>query len=200
MKISAVLKIPKSAKKVAPFTQSIISALTGNASFPSPVPPLATVSADLAAFEASESAVLLRTKGAAEARDVKLATLRTDLEHILAYVQSVADTNESTAQAVIQSAGMAVRKAATRNKAPLEVEQGAVSGSVKLAAKAAAKRASYEWQYSQDQKTWTALPVTLQAKTTLEGLTPATTYAFQVRIVTKDGQGNWGQSVLFLVK
>ncbi len=42
-------------------------------------------------------------------------------------------------------------------------------GSVKLIAKAVATRASYEWQYSIDQKTWTNAPSTLQAKTVISG-------------------------------
>jgi hypothetical protein len=44
-----------------------------------------------------------------------------------------------------------------------------VPGSVKLLAKAVAQRASYEWQYSIDQKTWTNMPAPLQAKTAIAG-------------------------------
>jgi hypothetical protein len=200
MKMTAVLNLPKSTKKVAAFGQSIVSAVTDNASFPSPTPPLATVSADLAAFQAAESAALARTKGAVETRNAKLVVLKNDLELLMANVQSVANANESTAESVITGAGFAVRKTASRTKAPLEVEQGSLSGSVKLVAKAVARRASYEWQYSLDQKTWTEAPSTLQAKTVIVGLTPATTYYFQVRPVIKGGQGNWGQMVSFLVK
>jgi hypothetical protein len=64
---------------------------------------------------------------------------------------------------------------------------------VRLTAKAAAHRASYEWQYSTDQKAWTVLPVTLQAKTDVVGLTVGTTYYFRVRPVTLTGEGNWTQ-------
>jgi hypothetical protein len=64
-----------------------------------------------------------------------------------------------------------------------------------LIAKAAAHRASYEWQYSTDPKTWTVLPVTVQAKTDVVGLTVGTTYSFRVRPVTLTGEGNWTQVV-----
>jgi hypothetical protein len=84
-------------------------------------------------------------------------------------------------------------------KSALKVEAGAVSGSVELLAKAAAPRASYEWQYSTDQKTWTSAPSTLQAKTTISGLTTATAYFFRCRGVTKAGEGNWTQVVTIVV-
>ena len=67
------------------------------------------------------------------------------------------------------------------DKPALAVKQGSVSGTVTLAANAAAKRAAYGWQYSTDQKTWTSLPPTLQSKTGLSGLTVGTTYYFRVQ-------------------
>jgi hypothetical protein len=59
--------------------------------------------------------------------------------------------------------------------------------------------ASYEWQYSLDQKTWTNAPSSLQAKTTITGLTSSTTYYFRFRGVTKAGEGAFSQVVQILV-
>jgi hypothetical protein len=196
---TAVLKMPTRVKNVGPFASSIVTALTGNAYFPNPTPPLATLEGDITAFNTAEAAVLSRTKGAAEARDVKLATLRTDLDHTLAYVQGIADANPSEAEAIIQSAGMSVRTVTLHPKAQLSVKQGSVSGSVKLMAKAVAHRASYEWQFSIDQKTWTNAPSTLQAKTDIAGLTAGTAYFFRFRGVTMAGEGNWSQVLSLLV-
>ena len=61
-----------------------------------------------------------------------------------------------------------------------------------LFAKAVARRASYEWQVSTDQKTRTLLPVTLQSKTTVSALTPGTTYYFRARPVTNVATGDVG--------
>ena len=191
MKVSAVLKMPKSVKKLMPFAQSVVTALSDNASFPSPTPALATVSADIAALETAESAVLSRTRGAVETRNLKLATVRTDLEHLLSYVQQVADGNLTTAESVIQSAGMSVRKVTLHDRAPIAVKQGTPAGTAHVVAKAAGRRASYEWQYSTDQKTWTNAPSTLQAKTDITGLTVGTTYSFRVRPVLASGEQNW---------
>ena len=77
---------------------------------------------------------------------------------------------------------MSVNKVAARNKADLGVTPGPVPGTAHLSAKSAGHRSAYEWQYGLDQKTWTAMPVTLQAKTDIPGLTPGTTDAFRVRL------------------
>src|SRR5580658_8686274 len=150
MKITAVLKMPKSAKKAIPFAQNIITSLTNNASLPNPTPALATISADVQAFETAEAAALSRTKGAVEVRNEKLATVHTDLLHLMSYVQQVADASPATAESLIQSAGLAIRKVTLHAKAPVAVEQGTPSGTAHVVAKAAARRASYEWQYSTD--------------------------------------------------
>ena len=60
--------------------------------------------------------------------------------------------------------GLLVRKAMSRTKQDLAVKQGAVSGSVTINAKAAAQRASYDWQWSLDLKLWTDVPQTLKAR------------------------------------
>ena len=80
-------------------------------------------------------------------------------------------------------------------------DEGSVSGTVTLTAKAAATKAAYNWQYSTDQKTWTSLPQTLKAKTAVSGLTSGTTYSFRSQALTpKEGTSDWGQVVSLLVK
>ncbi len=72
---------------------------------------------------------------------------------------------------------------------------------VHLQAEAAARRASYEWQYSNDGgKTWVQAPSTLQTKTTITGLTPSATIVFRYRAVTKVGEGEWSQPTSIMVK
>jgi hypothetical protein len=130
---------------------------------------------------------------------VKLVTLHTDLVHVVVYVQLVADADPSTAEAVIQSAGLFVRKQVVHTKAPLEAEPGEVPGSATLSAKSAGRRAAYEWQFSTDQKNWTNAPSTLQAKTVIVGLTSATTYYFRCRPILKTGESAWSQVVSLVV-
>ena len=197
----AVLKLSPRIKNVITFAQSLATAMTGNASFPSPNPTLATFQANITALTNAETAVLARTKGAVQDRNAKLATLKTDLETLKAYVQGVADAaNPTNAASIVESAGMTVRKITLHDKPALGVKQGSVSGTVNLAAKAPAHRASYAWQYSTDQKTWTSTPQTLQAKTGVSGLTAGTTYYFRVQVLTMTGEGDWSQIVSLLVK
>ena len=104
------------------------------------------------------------------------------------------------AELIIESAGMAVRKAPTRRARAFEAKAGAVSGSAKLVATSASRRASYEWQYSTDGgKTWIPAPVTLKAKTTIGGLVPGATVLFKYRPVTKAGEGDWSQAVSLVI-
>ncbi len=197
----AVLSIPRRVQAFVPYAQSIVTAMTGNPSFPSPVPALALVTTATGALQDAESATLARTKGAVEARDDKRAALVALLQQLRGYVQTVADGDIETAATVIRSAGMAVKKVATAKARTFSAEQGAVSGSAKLVAPSAGPRASYEWQYSTDGgKTWIAAPSTLQARTTVPGLTPGATVEFRFRPILKTGQGDWSQTAQLIVR
>jgi hypothetical protein len=195
----AVLKLTPKIKNTLAFAKNVALALTHNPALPAPTPTLAQFQADIDALDTAETAVLNRTKGAAETRNDKLAVVHGDLEELRTYVQKVADTNTKTADSIIEGAGMSVRKITLHDKAVIAAVPGSVSGTVEVVAKAAARRASYEWQYSLDQKTWVQAPSTLQAKTFISGLTPITTYFFRVRPVIAAGEQNWSAAVSLLV-
>ena len=195
------LKLPKKVPDLIKFAQAMVTAMTGNANFPTPEPALAPITSATNDLATAETATQARTHGAAATRNAKLATLVQLLEQLKAYIQKCADANPENGAAVIQSAGVSVKKAAVRAPRTFEAKPGAVSGSVKLVAKSAAHRASYEWQYSTDGgKTWQSAPVTLQAKTTISGLAPGATVTFRYRGVTKTGEGDWSQLVTLIVK
>ena len=198
---TAVLKLSPRVKNVITFAQNVATAMTGNPHFPSPTPTLATFQADVAALNTAETAVLSRAKGAVETRNARLAVVRTDLDNLRSYVQGVAaQASPSDAEAIIESAGLTIRKVTARSKPALAAKQGSVSGTVTIAAKAVAKRAVYTWEYSTDQKTWTSVPQTIQSKTGVAGLAAATTYYFRVQPVTPAGVGDWSQTVVLIVK
>jgi hypothetical protein len=193
------LHVPRRIGAILTFAKSVAAAMTNNPALPSPTFPIATLQADLLALDTANALVLTRTKGAAEARDDKLAVVRADLDYLRAYVQQVADANPTEAEAIIERAGMSVQKPSVHTKGELVAKQGAVSGSVRLVAKSAGDRASYDWQYGTDAKSWTVALPTLQAKTDIEGLTPATLYYFRVRSLTKAGVGDFSQVVSLVV-
>ena len=196
----AVLKLPNKVAGLGPYALQIVASMTGNASFPTPTPTLATVSAAVTDYQNAEASALARAKGAAATRNAKRKALVQLLELLKAYVQTVADASASDSEGIILSAGMAVKKTPVRAPRIFEAQQEPVSGSVKLVAPAAARRASYNWEYSTDGKTWVTVPSTLQAKTVVTGLTAGTTVQFRYQPLIKTGEGNWSQIVSLLVK
>jgi hypothetical protein len=94
---------------------------------------------------------------------------------------------------------MSVKRLTLHNKPDLAATRGPVPGTAHVVAKAAAHRGAYEWEFSLDQKTWTSTPTTLQAKTTVSGLTSGSTYFFRVRPVVKTGEEAWMQIVSLVV-
>jgi len=197
----AVLLLPDNVPALVTYAQSVVTAMTGNPSFPSPVPALTAVAAAIAALHSAESAVLTRTKGMAEVRNDKRATLVNLMQQLRGYVQAVADADVETAATVIRSAGIAVKKVPPRRPSTFAANQGAVSGSAKLVAPSAGRRTSYEWQYSTDGgKTWLVAPTTVHARTTVSGFTPGASVEFRYRPVTEAGEGDWSQTVQLIVK
>ena len=182
-------------------TSAIIAAMTGNKSFPSPSPTLATVTSDSTALVSAQSVALTKAKGAAAERNAKRAIVVGDLKLLAAYVQGVADSDPANAISIIESAGMSVMKPKQITpKQDLALKHGAVSGVVMVFAKAQGPRSSYEWQWSTDGKTWTTLPTTIQANTSITGLTPGTTIYVRHAVLTKTGVGDFGQVVSMMVQ
>ena len=75
-----VLRKPATAVGVLALAKAIVQAITTNkAEFPTPTPPLATLTTDVTALDTAETTAKTRAKGAAQDRDAKLAVVVTDL-------------------------------------------------------------------------------------------------------------------------
>ena len=196
----AVLDLPKRINVLVTYAHSVVEGMTGNAAFPTPSPALATVTTAITELQTAETAALARTKGAAAIRNTKKASLITLLQSLRMYVQSIADQNGEQGPAIIQSAGMSVKKTGTRPPRVFAALAGANSGTVKIVAPSAGHRVSYDWQYNTDGKTWIDLASTLQAKTLMTGQTPGTVLEFRYRWVTKTGAADWTAPITFTVK
>jgi hypothetical protein len=170
--------------------------------FATPAPTLAAVTTDVDNLETADTVAKTRVTGSAAARDLKYDIVLDDVHGLQGYVQNLADlaVDEATAIAIINASGFGLKNHGVRVKPPLAVKQGSVEGAVDLIAKSAGPRASYEWQQSPDGIVWTFLPVTLQAKTKVSGLTIAQRVYFRVRSVLKDGPGTWSASVSIIVQ
>ncbi|HEX8794398.1 MAG TPA: fibronectin type III domain-containing protein [Polyangiaceae bacterium] len=197
----ASLKLPGVVSLLITYVQGILKALTNNPTFPSPNPPLATIGSAVNDLQVAETAVVTtRAKGTVATRNEKRATLVAMLELLRAYVQSVADATPENAPSIIESAGLALRKTLVRAPRVFAAKAATVSGSVKLIAPTADRRAAYLWQYSTDAgKTWLDVSPTLQAKTTVTGLPSGTTVQFRFRSVSKGGASDWSAPLSLLV-
>lgn len=200
-RVLAVLNLPRHVPDQIKLGQTLQAALASNPHFPLPDPFITAFIAALAAYDAAETTAQTRAKGTIAARNAAQVVYLGAIHALKARIQQVADASADQAEAIITSTSLAVKKVPIRQKQSFEVRQGATSGTVRVIAKAAAARASYEWQHSIDGgKTWIDTPNTLQAKTTITGLPAATTVAFRVRATTRSGQGDWSLPTSFLVK
>jgi hypothetical protein len=185
-----------------PYTENIVQKMTANAAtFGSPSPALAVLTAAAADLTSAEGNALSRVKGAVAIRNEKRTALVTLLRQEASYVQQTADANVENGVSIIESAAMSVRKSPTRKPKSFEVLAGPTSGTAKLVTKSAGPRAAYEWQYSTDGgKTWVNAPGTMQAKTVIPGFTPGATVQFRYRPLTKIGEGDWSQVASLIIK
>jgi hypothetical protein len=195
------LKLPDKVADLIAFAIRVVDAMTSNPAFPTPAPALAVLTAAITTLQNAETAALKRTTGAVTARNEKRAELIALLQQEQGYVQTVADATPESGASIIESAGVAVRKTPVHAARAFAAKQGTVSGAAKITAVVAARRASYEWQYSTDGgKTWVAAPGTLKATTTVTGLPVGTPVQFRYRALTKAGEGDWSQAVVLVVK
>jgi hypothetical protein len=195
----AVLKLAKRINDVVAFAQHVVLSMEGNPDLPEPTLPLSTLQSDIDSLARAQAAVLSRTQGSTSARDACLDRVRWDLQRLRSYVQTVANGLDATEGArVIASSGLAVKRRGVHPKQATAALAGPVSGAVRLTAPFAGKRAAYAWEYAEGAATYSALPDTMQASTTVDALTPGRSYRFRVRARTSAGIGDWSDPVVFL--
>jgi hypothetical protein len=197
----ASLKLPGVISLLITYVQGILKAMSGNPTFPSPNPPLTAVSSAVSDLQIAETAaVTTRAKGTVATRNEKRAALVALLDQLRSYVQSIADATPENAPSIIESAGLAIKKTPVHAPHVFSAKAATVSGSVKLTAPIAGKRAAYLWQYSTDGgKTWLDVSPTLQAKTTVTSLPSGTTVQFRCRSIIKGGASDWSAPISMLV-
>jgi hypothetical protein len=193
------IHLPRKHGDLLVFAHHVVESMTGNAHLPNPTPPLATVTADIEALQAAEVAAQSRAKGSADARDLPLQKVVGDLHSLAGYVQSVADANPAEAVAIITSAGFGTHPHGVHAAPDISAHMG-VGGLVMLRAHAVGRHAAYEWQQSADGgKTWTNLPSTTTAHTSVAGLAFAQSFSFRVRGNVGTTTGDWTDPVTILI-
>jgi outer membrane murein-binding lipoprotein Lpp len=199
-RVYAALDEVKDPSGFASQCEAIVGKLTNNQDVPNPVPALTVVTGHIAGLRQSITDAIDGPKGAAQNRNVALGQLRSDMRQIKAAVQAAADANLGRAAAIIENAGFRVSKRAPKVKPPIAVRYGKVPGLAILDAKAPARKATYFWSMSTDQKIWSDLPQTLKSRTTVSGLTAATIYYFRVRTLTAAGMSEWSMVATYVAQ
>jgi hypothetical protein len=198
-RVLAVVKWPRRVGPTLTLTRHILTSMRGNSYFPSPPVALDLFEAHIDAADAAEVTRLSGIHGSRAARDAALQAVKGDVETLRIYVESVAQQDGTNGAAIITSAGMLVKNARGPSRPDFAVKQGRVSGSVDLFARAAGRRASYEWQYATKEAAWTSAETTLLAETTLSGLKRGTLYYFRCRTKTPKGVGDWSAVISLIV-
>ncbi len=183
------------------FGETISAGLANNANFPLPNAAITNFNDSLGKFNVAETAAQTRAKGTVAARNAAKVVWVSALHVIKAMVQQKADADPENAEAIITGVGFAVKKVTIRQKQVFAATYGATSGTAHVSARAVARRASYEWQYSVDGgKTWVDAPNTLKARTVIAGLPVAVVVEFRYRATTTAGMGDWSAPTSLLIK
>jgi hypothetical protein len=202
-RILAVLHMPRSVPEFVAFAESVVRCMKNSPHFPDPTPPLELVTKATDELRRAQELALLRTLGAAQLRDEKLATVGGLLGLVRGYVQGVADLDVEQglrARSVIRSAGLTVRKEMERRPVQFYARLGDEPGLVKIGAPSAAKTAAYEWEYSVDRgRTWKELPSTMQSRTTLSCPKGQGVVEIRYRAITRAGEGPWSGVIAIFV-
>ena len=182
--------------------QGIVTAMTANPGFPEPwpstVPTLTQIQADLAALQDAVTATAAGDKTRIQERNAAKQTLADDLAGLGFYVQSLGREN----QVLLASTGFPLRQPTQRAKvvdappAPgdLRLSRGNNSGSLLVRATPLPKAGSYDVQITTGDPTveanWMAAGSYKNCgRIELNGLTPLKTYSVRMRAPGSAGPG-----------
>ena len=180
--------------------RQIITAMTNNANFSNPHPPLSDVTAALANLE-QNYALLQAAKADVKAKATTQDDADTKVNQILAqlaaYVESIAGTDEK----IITSAGLTTkvsRSTPTFLSPPqgLSAAAGDHEGVIELSWKKVPNARSYTVQMSPDPPTaegWTQAAIATASTRTIENLTSGKRFWFRVAAIGAMGQSGWSE-------
>jgi hypothetical protein len=181
------------------FAMAILKLLTGNANFPNPTVDLAVLSAAIASYSAAIAESLDGSRRAISERNRQREVVISLLRQLAIYVEAVCNGNP----AAFASSGFVAATGVRVMAQPLsqgirKIDQG-LTGQLTVRLVVNPEAYSYEVRYATVSDgtvgQWTTRALSGAKSETFPGLTPGTTYAFQVRPLLKSGFGDWSDSV-----
>lgn len=188
------LSVPEKVAKA----RQIATAMSGNARFPNPNPPLAAITAGANSLDDAYTtlqATKQAVKTAATDQTVKEDALDQLVSQIASYVENVAGNDET----IITTAGMDAKAPASPSTVPnapsgLDATSGDRDGEIDLSWNPSANSKSYVVQQSADPNSttgWTHAGTSTKSSITIDGLTAGTRYWFRVSALGASGQSGW---------
>jgi hypothetical protein len=187
---------PRSKNDFTVYAEVVAMRLSDEPLFDPRPPTLDAFKADVATLASAVVAAATRQAGLAAAWRARAAAVSQGLSVLHSYVQGLASAKppEEAAEVIVR-AGFSVKNARGPSKRAFAVKPGRTPGSVRAYAKAAASRASYDWQTSKDGTTWVSIASTTRADATFEGLLAGRPAWFRCRSLTKDGASDWSDAL-----
>jgi hypothetical protein len=182
---------------------SIQTNMTGNPNFPNPPVDLATLKAAIETFAALIAEAFDRSKKVVAQKNKQREAVIRMLRLLGRYVEVTCNDD----MAIFQTSGFEAAPPKTVTPPLTEkirkIQHGANSGQITIWLKSVPNASSYEIRYAPANggqiPAWTTVATSLvKSPTTLSGLTPVTTYLFQVRALLKNTYTDWSDSVSFV--
>jgi hypothetical protein len=163
------------------FARAVVIAMNGNANFPSPAPALTVISTDANHVETASIAAQTHAKGTSAQMHAMIKVLELSLRALANYVETIANADPDHAVAIIESAGLTLRKTnVVKPRILLVVSSG--KGQVTLTCPAE-KSGTYKWEFATGdplvEANWKFLAEVRKSKTIQSGLQSATVYHFR---------------------
>jgi hypothetical protein len=184
-------------------TQTIITALTGNAAFPTPNPTLVAITTALTDFQNA-----LAMPGRTDARNAAVATTRVKLETLLQQLAANLELTPNVTDAQLATTGFDLPKVRTKTDAPVEapgnvrLKSTGTSGQVQVLCDSVERAKAYEVQFTLDPNasSWTDAGTFPNTRSiAIPGLQRAKDYWVRVRAVGPTGAGAWSDPATILV-
>jgi len=179
------------------FAENVVAKMTGNASYPTPVVPLAELQATLNAFTTALAAAEQGGKQATANKNAARESLMALLRQEAAYVESVANDDLPT---LLSSGFEAVKTDRTQIPLPKPVVDkisNEQSTQLMMRLQPVPTARAYEVRMSFGSNGWQAVGVFTQARRiVIESLTPGTVYTVQARAIGgSTGYSDWSDPV-----
>lgn len=183
----------------------IVTAMTGNSSFTTPIPTLVNVSNAINAYETAYN----NAQGAGPVQTALMHEKEAILDNILSQLGNYVEITANGVESIILSAGMSVRTKGGKQAFTFTAISGKHPGELELHAKSI-KRGAYLFEMvcdplpdagnkSSTENLWKQIGVSIQATFTVSNLSAGIKYWFRYATVNKDGQSAWSDPISKIV-